>query len=113
MNAKADTTGRTFILSVVGFLGGALAGAWLGLVVAFVSGMAPSDLACFPSEDLAAALVAALWLAALNALVRRTDEHVSSLGLLFVVAFAALDLLCSLYLSHLRLRGRCSARVGW
>ncbi len=112
MTAKAGTIGRTFVLSV-GFLGGALAGAWLGLVVAFVSDMAPSGPARFPGEDLAAALVAALCLAVVHTLVRRTDGHAASLGLLFVVAFVALDLLCSLYLSHLRLRGRCSARVGW
>lgn len=97
MNIKAATIGRTFVLSF-GFLGGALAGVWLGLVVAFVSGMAPSYPARFRGEDLAAALVAALCLATLHSLIRRTDGRASSLGLLFVTAFAALDLLCSLYL---------------
>lgn len=90
-------TGRTFVLSV-GFVGGALAGAWLGLVVAFVSGLVPANPAHFPGEDLAATLVAASALVGLYAQVRRTDRRASSLGLLFVAAFAALDLLYSAYL---------------
>ncbi|MEW6635615.1 MAG: hypothetical protein AB1425_02250 [Actinomycetota bacterium] len=94
-----DPEGRTFVLCG-GYLGGALAGAWLGLVAAFVSGVAPSDPPRFPGEDLAAALVAASVLAVLVALVRKADGRgrAAALGLLFAASFAALDVLCSLYL---------------
>jgi hypothetical protein len=94
-----DSGGRTFVLCG-GYLGGALAGAWLGLVAAFVLGVAPSDPPRFLGEDLAAALVAASVLAVLVALVRRADGRgrAAALGLLFAAAFAALDVLCSLYL---------------
>ncbi|MDX5895291.1 hypothetical protein [Rubrobacter radiotolerans] len=94
-----DLEGRTFILCG-GYLGGALAGAWLGLVAAFVLGVAPSDPPRFLGEDLVAALVAASVLVVLVALVRRVDGRgrAAALGLLFAASFAALDVLCSLYL---------------
>ncbi len=88
---------RTFVL-VAGFVCGALAGAWLGFVAAFVSGIAPSGPARFPGEDLAAALAAVVAVAASYAVVRRTVGRPAALGLLFVAAYAALDLLWFLYL---------------
>lgn len=96
LTGKAGS-GRTFVLSL-GFVGGALAGAWLGLIVAFFSGRIPSYPEHFPGEDLVAAFVAATALVGLYALVRRTDGWISALVLLFIAAFAALDLLCSAYL---------------
>ena len=49
--------GRAFVL-FGGLLSGMLAGGWLGLVVAFVSGLAPSNPARFSGEDLLAVVIA-------------------------------------------------------
>lgn len=94
MSGKARA-GQTFLL-VAGFVCGALAGAWLGLVAAFVSSISPSGPARFSGEDFAAALVATFSLAAVYVLVRQTDRQgrAAALGLLFVASFAAL---CALY----------------
>ena len=61
---------RAFVL-FGGFLAGTLAGGCLGLVAAFVSGLATSDPPRFPGEDLVAAVVAGVILATLCALVYR------------------------------------------
>ncbi len=67
--------GRAFVL-FGGFLAGTIAGGWLGLVVAFVSGLASSGPARFPGEDLVAAVLAGAVLAAVCALVRRAGGGV-------------------------------------
>ncbi len=92
--------GRAFIL-FGGFLAGTLAGGWLGLVAAFVSGLATSGPPRFPGEDLVAAILAGAVLAVLCILVRRAGgglgpparDRAESKGtrndLLFSAAFAA------------------------
>lgn len=67
-------------------------------MAAFAASMALSGPARFPGEDLAAALAAPVAIAAAYAIVRRAAGRFSALGLLFVAAYAALDLLCSLCL---------------
>lgn len=94
---RGTGAGRTFLL-IAGFVCGTLAGAWLGLVAAVVSGIVASGPHRFPGEDFAAALAAAVILAAVYIVVRRTDGRLSALNLLFVAAYAAFDLLCFLYL---------------
>lgn len=89
--------GRTFLLAAA-FAAVALAGAWLGLVAAVAADMVLSGPARFPGEDLAAVIAAAVAIAAAYALVRRAVGRLAALNLLFVAAYAALDLLCSLYL---------------
>jgi len=89
--------GRTLLL-VAGFVCGALAGAWLGLVAAILSGMVVSNHPRFPGEDFVAALAAAVILAVVYVVVRRADGRLSALDLLFVAAYAAFNILCSLYL---------------
>lgn len=91
--------GRTFVLCM-GFLGAVFAGWWLGLLVAFVTGVVPLDPPRFPGEYLAAMLLAYFLLALLTAHVHRVDGNGrgTALGLLFLSSFATLDLLCSLYL---------------
>ena len=67
---RGGTGGRAFVL-FGGFLGGTVAGGWLGLVTAFVSGLAASEPPRFPGEDLLAAVLAVGVLAALCAPVYR------------------------------------------
>ena len=88
---------RSFLLAAA-FAAVAFAGTWLGAVTAVTTGMALSGPARFPGEDLAAALVATVAVATSYAVVRRAAGRLVALGLLFVAAYAALDLLCSLYL---------------
>lgn len=86
--------GRSFVL-FGGFLAGTLAGGWLGLVVAFVSGLASPGPPRFPGEDLVAAVLAAGVLAALCALVYRADGRSARNDLLLVAVFAAFVVLYS------------------
>ncbi|MGI8911242.1 MAG: hypothetical protein ACR2JR_11920 [Rubrobacteraceae bacterium] len=88
---------RTFLL-VAAFAATTLAGAWLGLVAAVVSGMAASGPVRFPGEEFAAALAAAIILAVVYVVVRWTEGRLSALDLMFVAVYAAFDLLCSIYL---------------
>jgi len=97
---------RAFIL-FGGFLAGTVAGGWLGLIVAFVSGLASSAPARFPGEDLAAVVVASGVLWAASVLVRRAGggigpparDRAEGKGarndLLFVACFAAFVVLYS------------------
>lgn len=85
--------GRAFVLSG-GFLGGTLAGGWLGLVAAFVSGLAVSDPPRFPGEDLAAVLAAGV-LATLYAFVYWANGRSTRNNLHFIAVFAALVVLFS------------------
>ena len=99
--------GRAFVL-FGGFLAGTLAGGWLGLVAAFVSGLAASDPTRFPGEDLLAAVLAVGVLFTLCAPVRRAAEsgieppgragaegRVARNALLLSATFAALVVLLS------------------
>lgn len=89
-----DSAGRSFVL-FGGFLAGTLAGGWLGLVAAFVSGIAVSAPPRFPGEDLVAAVLAGGVLAAVWALVYRAGGRSARNDLLFVAAFAAFVVLLS------------------
>jgi hypothetical protein len=74
MTARRERS-RAFVL-FDGFLAGTLAGGWLGLVAAFVSGIAVSNPPRFPGEDFVAAVLAGGVLAALCVLVRRAGGGV-------------------------------------
>ncbi len=91
---KSVGYGRKFVL-FGGFFAGTLAGGWLGLVAAFVSGLAASDPPRFPGEDLLAAVVAGGVLATLCALVYRAGGRSACNDLLFVAGFAAFVVLLS------------------
>lgn len=86
--------GRSFVL-FGGFFCGTLAGGWLGLVAAFVSGIAASVPPRFPGEDLLAAVLAGGALAAVCALVYRAGGSSARNDLLFAAAFAAFVVLLS------------------
>lgn len=86
--------GRSFVL-FGGFLAGTLAGSWLGLVAAFVSGFAVSDPPRFPGEDLLATVLAGGVLAAVSVFVYRADGRSARNDLLFVAGFAAFVVLSS------------------
>lgn len=86
--------GRAIVL-FGGFLAGTLAGGWLGLVIAFVSGLASSGPPRFPGEDLLAAAVAVGALAVLCSLVYRAGGAYVRNDLLFVAIFAAFVVLRS------------------
>jgi hypothetical protein len=86
--------GRAFVL-FGGFLAGTLAGGWLGLVVAFISGIAVSEPPRFPGEDIVAAILAGTILAALCALVYRAGGRSARNGLFFAASFAAFVVLFS------------------
>lgn len=89
-----ESWGRTFVL-FGGFLAGTLVGGWLGLVAAFVSGIAASGPPRFPGEDLVAAVLAAGVLAAVSVLVYRADGRSARNDLLLGAAFAAFVVLLS------------------
>lgn len=93
-----ETEGRTFMLSA-GFLGTVIAGYWLGIMVALITGAVSTDTPLFPGEYLAASPLPLLLLVGLYVLIRRADgRRPTALGFLFVAAFAVLNILCALYL---------------
>ena len=94
----SEAQGRTFIL-YAGFLGTLIGGYWLGLMIALVTGIASADPPLFPGEYLAGTLLSLTLLVGLYVLVHRADgRRLVTLSLLFVAAFAILNVLCSLYL---------------
>ena len=87
--------GRAFIL-FGGFFAGTVAGGWLGLVAAFVSGLALSDSPRFPGEDLLAVAIAGGGLFLLCNLVYRTGGRSARNDLLFAATFSAFVVLLSI-----------------
>ncbi len=86
--------GRAFVL-FGGFFAGTVAGGWLGLVAAFVSGIALSNSPRFPGEDLLAVVIAGGGLFLLCNLVYRAGGRSARNDLLFVAGFSAFVVLYS------------------